>query len=265
MSSSAISTGSRFSASVTVGAAIGSCAMQLSLLPDRRVSARRGGESSVARRAVVDQSTRSPRAVALILGKSIDNYQRKRRARLAHRALPVRCAPRPPGPLPAAPGMGVRRGTGVAHCAATTEPKERYQRMVNVCREERLVTRKQKPGTRPEEKPMRTTPPGGRRLLAIVAGLLVLGAAPAGAQVLDLEKLDGPTAIKMMEEGKLTSVRLVRAYIERIDALNKRGPGLNAVAQLNEDALEEAEQLDKERRQGLVRGPAPACPCCSRT
>lgn len=132
--------------------------------------------------------------------------------------------------------------------------------MVNVCREERLVTRKQKPGTRPEEKPMRTTPPGGRRLLAIVAGLLVLGAAPAGAQVLDLEKLDGPTAIKMMEEGKLTSVRLVRAYIERIDALNKRGPGLNAVAQLNEDALEEAEQLDKERRQGLVRGPAHGLP-----
>ena len=64
----------------------------------------------------------------------------------------------------------------------------------------------------------------------------------------------------MMEEGKLTSVQLTTAYIERIEALNKRGPGLNAVTQLNKDALKEAAQLDKERAEGHLRGPAHGLP-----
>ena len=50
-----------------------------------------------------------------------------------------------------------------------------------------------------------------------------------------------------MEDGELTSVQLTRAYIARIAALNKRGPGLNAVTQLNQDALKDAAQLDNER------------------
>ena len=55
-----------------------------------------------------------------------------------------------------------------------------------------------------------------------------------------------------MMEGKASScpVRLTRAYLERIDALNKRGPGLNAVTQLNPDALKEAAILDRERARG---------------
>ncbi|MCW5892892.1 MAG: hypothetical protein KIT14_20455 [bacterium] len=97
------------------------------------------------------------------------------------------------------------------------------------------------------------------RGLALAAGLL--GAHQAFAAALDLERLDGPTAIKMMEEGKLTSVKLTKAYIARIEALNKRGPGLNAVTQLNNDALKEAAQMDAERKRGIVRGPAHGLPC----
>ena len=85
-------------------------------------------------------------------------------------------------------------------------------------------------------------------------------AAPAQAAELDLETLDGPTAVKLMDEGKLTSVELTRAYIARIAALNKSGPGLNAVSQLNEDALQDAALLDKERKDGHVRGPAHGLP-----
>lgn len=104
-----------------------------------------------------------------------------------------------------------------------------------------------------------------RRLLACAAVVASFGAAsavPASAAdpVLDLEKLDGPTAIKMMEDGDLTSVQLTRAYIKRIAALNKRGPGLNAVSQLNKDALTQAALLDKERAEGKVRGPAHGLP-----
>ncbi len=97
-----------------------------------------------------------------------------------------------------------------------------------------------------------------RAILAFACALVC--AAPAQAAELDLETLDGPTAVKLMDEGKLTSVELTRAYIARIAALNKSGPGLNAVSQLNEDALQDAALLDKERKDGHVRGPAHGLP-----
>src|SRR3954454_12714119 len=98
--------------------------------------------------------------------------------------------------------------------------------------------------------------------LALAAALLACAvcAPPAAAAELNLETLDGPTAEKMIEEGKLTSVELTRAYIARIAALNKRGPGLNAVTQLNANALKDAALLDKEQREGHVRGPAHGLP-----
>ena len=69
-----------------------------------------------------------------------------------------------------------------------------------------------------------------------------------------------------MEDGELTSVQLTRAYIDRIEALNKSGPGLNAVTQLNEDALKDAAALDRERAPGpRPRAPCTACRSCSRT
>ncbi|MDP2180532.1 MAG: amidase family protein [Methylophilaceae bacterium] len=111
-----------------------------------------------------------------------------------------------------------------------------------------------------EKKPPITAQTAVRRLLAASVCLLTLYDAPIAAAVLDLEKLDGPTAIKMLEDGKLTSVELTKAYIKRIEALNKRGPGLNAVTQFNKDALRDAALLDKERAQGHVRGPAHGLP-----
>lgn len=77
---------------------------------------------------------------------------------------------------------------------------------------------------------------------------------------LDLETLDGPTAISMMESGELTSVELTQAYIDRITALNQAGPGLNAVSQLNQDALKEAAKMDEMRANGLILGPAHGLP-----
>jgi amidase len=97
-------------------------------------------------------------------------------------------------------------------------------------------------------------------VLVLASCLLSVAVTTAFAEVLDLETLDVPTAEKMMAEGKLTSVRLVRAYMDRIDALNKRGPGLNAVTQLNPDVLKEAALMDKERAQGHLRGPAHGLP-----
>ena len=81
--------------------------------------------------------------------------------------------------------------------------------------------------------------PAARRLVVLTCVLGGVSAAPAqAAEPLNLETLDGPTATAMMANGTLTSVELTRQYIARIAALNKRGPGLNAVTQLNQDALE---------------------------
>jgi amidase len=81
-----------------------------------------------------------------------------------------------------------------------------------------------------------------------------------GPAVLDLETLTGAQAETMMARGELTSVQLTRAYLDRIDALNKRGPGLNAVTQINPNALKQAEQADRERKAGHLRGPAHGLP-----
>lgn len=47
---------------------------------------------------------------------------------------------------------------------------------------------------------------------------------------------------------------LVRRYIDRIEEVDKRGPGLNSVIELNPDALSIAADLDKERKAKRLRG-----------
>jgi amidase len=63
-----------------------------------------------------------------------------------------------------------------------------------------------------------------------------------------------------MSAGSLTAHELTAAYLERIAQLDKAGPKLNAVIELNPDALAIADQLDAERRAGHVRGPLHGIP-----
>jgi amidase len=64
---------------------------------------------------------------------------------------------------------------------------------------------------------------------------------------------------KMLQDG-YTSRRLCQAYLDRIAALDKAGPRLNAVIELNPDALSIADSLDKERKAGKLRGPMHGIP-----
>lgn len=57
-----------------------------------------------------------------------------------------------------------------------------------------------------------------------------------------------------MQSGKLSAVALTKIYLKRIEKIDKNGPRLNAVIELNPDALSIAAQLDTERKQGKVRG-----------
>ncbi|HXT16074.1 MAG TPA: amidase [Gemmatimonadaceae bacterium] len=63
-----------------------------------------------------------------------------------------------------------------------------------------------------------------------------------------------------MRDGRDTSQSLVQQYLGRIDALDQRGPALNAVIELNPDAGSIAAQLDGERKAGRVRGPMHGIP-----
>ena len=63
-----------------------------------------------------------------------------------------------------------------------------------------------------------------------------------------------------MVSGKLSSVKLTKEYIARIQALDQSGPNVNAVIELNPDALAMAKHADDLRKHGQVLGPLHGIP-----
>jgi amidase len=63
-----------------------------------------------------------------------------------------------------------------------------------------------------------------------------------------------------MASGRLTSEELTKEYLARIVALDQNGPGVNAVIELNPDALVMARNADALRRRGVVLGPLHGIP-----
>jgi amidase len=72
------------------------------------------------------------------------------------------------------------------------------------------------------------------------------------------------TTIRALQEnmasGKYTSAAITDLYLKRIEALDKNGPKLNAVIELNPDAMAIAKSMDDERKAGKVRGPLHGIP-----
>ncbi|HAM70237.1 MAG TPA: amidase, partial [Verrucomicrobiales bacterium] len=63
-----------------------------------------------------------------------------------------------------------------------------------------------------------------------------------------------------MASGRSTASGLVEAYLERIEAIDRHGPQLRSVIELNPDALSIARELDKERASKGPRGPLHGIP-----
>ena len=63
-----------------------------------------------------------------------------------------------------------------------------------------------------------------------------------------------------MNSGKLTAHSITRKYLDRIAAIDKKGPSLNSVLEINPDALAIADALDKERKERGPRGPMHGIP-----
>ena len=63
-----------------------------------------------------------------------------------------------------------------------------------------------------------------------------------------------------MKSGKYSARSVAEKYLARIDQIDKQGPAINSIIELNPDALAIADGLDKERKDKGVRGPLHGVP-----
>jgi len=63
-----------------------------------------------------------------------------------------------------------------------------------------------------------------------------------------------------MTKGEYTSVSLVKMYLQRISEIDHSGAFLNSILELNPDALQDAEMLDRQRKSGKIMGPLHGIP-----
>jgi amidase len=94
------------------------------------------------------------------------------------------------------------------------------------------------------------------RQIILILALLWPQARPAPARFSVVEA-SIPEMQAAMEERRVTSRELVRQYLARIDQYDSK---LHAVITVNPNALREAEERDRERAAGRVRGPLHGIP-----
>jgi amidase len=95
---------------------------------------------------------------------------------------------------------------------------------------------------------------GAREMVATAA------APPAQPRAFELDESTITGLQADMAAGKYTARAIVEKYLQRIDEIDKRGPALASVIEVNPDALAIADALDKERAQKHVRGPMHGIP-----
>ncbi len=99
-----------------------------------------------------------------------------------------------------------------------------------------------------------------RRLVAVAAAITAfLPSVPAGAGAagVELEEATVAELQEAMSAGRATSRTLVEGYLARIARLD---PALRSVLEVNPDALDVADRLDRERKDGVTRGPLHGIP-----
>lgn len=83
--------------------------------------------------------------------------------------------------------------------------------------------------------------------------------APA-TEAFELDELTIAELQAGMRTGKYTARSIVEKYLARIEEIDKKGPTIKSLLEVNPDALAIADQLDRERREGRVRGPLHGIP-----
>lgn len=98
---------------------------------------------------------------------------------------------------------------------------------------------------------------------ALGAGRVQASPIPSAApnmKPFELQETTLPELQDGLKSGKFTARSLVEKYLARIDEVDKRGPTVNAIIELNPDALEIADALDREGKANGPRGPLHGIP-----
>ncbi|HEY2944718.1 MAG TPA: amidase family protein, partial [Vicinamibacteria bacterium] len=101
------------------------------------------------------------------------------------------------------------------------------------------------------------------RATAATARRPVEAAAPPGkpnTSAVSVEEATVDGLQEQMKAGRLTARRLTQAYLDRIEALDRKGPALRSVIETNPEALAIADGLDAERKAKGPRGPLHGIP-----
>jgi len=106
-----------------------------------------------------------------------------------------------------------------------------------------------------------TTTAAGRFAVGLSVVALTFGfAAVTDARTFDLQTASIQDIQAAVASGKLSYEKLVKLYLARIDAYDKKGPMLNSVITLNSQAIETARALDAERKTKGLRSPLMGIP-----
>ena len=98
-----------------------------------------------------------------------------------------------------------------------------------------------------------------RTAFALILAATVQGVAPAQAPF-PLEEVTVAQLQDWMASGRHTARQIAAMYLDRIDAIDRNGPSLHAVIEVNPDALAIADALDVERKAKGPRGPLHGIP-----
>lgn len=97
-------------------------------------------------------------------------------------------------------------------------------------------------------------------IIGIAVALACNFSFPPAPNAFELDEVTIAELQEAMKSGKYTARQIVEKYLKRVEEIDKNGPKINSVLEVNPDALAIADQLDKERKAGKVRGPLHGIP-----
>lgn len=109
---------------------------------------------------------------------------------------------------------------------------------------------------------LRTTVAGGvsAALLPVLSGAAEVPTPAHAVPAFEFDEISISDLQDDMKSGRDTARSIAEKYLVRIEAIDKQGPAINSVIEINPDALALANAMDKERAAGKVRGPLHGIP-----
>ena len=94
----------------------------------------------------------------------------------------------------------------------------------------------------------------------IVTSLIALAVQRSGPPAFPLEEVPVTQLQEWMTSGRYTARQIADLYLRRIEEIDRNGPALRSVIEVNPDALAIADALDAERKTRGIRGPLHGIP-----